>query len=259
MIVGFMCLDHLRKKVTGAIGHCEKHKLFKKCPYESVRKYLVQTSDRVECLCCTRGGSWCMCFGTGSGRSHAVVGEVECLVGQCLLVASGSYLRQGSEKLRELECMMEDAGYWSSLWVCLSLYMGSKPFMFRYILAGTFSENFDLSLGVGDLMLDDDEEKAPEPAAKKKVQPGSLPELDGEESVTDYVAKFKRACLSKKNAYRDVLEKLAEDKVTGHQLPVCTCILSRCALPLPTDEVYNCMSCIPYIYIYIYVICKYAC
>ena len=252
MIVGFMCLDHLRKKVTGAIGHCEKHKLFKKCPYESVRKYLVQTSDRVECLCCTRGGSWCMCFGTGSGRSHAVVGEVECLVGQCLLVASGSYLRQGSEKLRELECMMEDAGYWSSLWVCLSLYMGSKPFMFRYILAGTFSENFDLSLGVGDLMLDDDEEKAPEPAAKKKVQPGSLPELDGEESVTDYVAKFKRACLSKKNAYRDVLEKLAEDKVTGHQLPVCTCILSRCALPLPTDEVYNCMSCIPYIYIYIY-------
>ena len=95
MIVGVIFSDHLRKKIHGAIAHCEKHKIFKKCLYEGVRKYLVQTSDRVECLCCT------------SSRSHWV------FLAEAM---PGSYLRQGSEKLRELECMMEDAGYWSCLW-----------------------------------------------------------------------------------------------------------------------------------------------
>ena len=42
----------LRKKVQGAVAHCDKQKLYKKCPYEGVRKYLVQTSDKVECLSC---------------------------------------------------------------------------------------------------------------------------------------------------------------------------------------------------------------
>ena len=44
----------LRKKVLGAIAHCEKKKLYKKCPYENVRKYLVLTSDKVEYLSCIR-------------------------------------------------------------------------------------------------------------------------------------------------------------------------------------------------------------
>ena len=125
--------------------------------------------------------------------------------------------------------------------VCLSLYVECQPFMCRYILAGTFTENFDLSLGVGDLMLDEEDEKSQDPGGKKKVQPGTLPEIDGEETVAEYVAKFKRACLAKKNIYRDVMDKLVEDKVTGHESPVCKCILSRCALPLPTAVLCSCM------------------
>ena len=74
--------------------------------------------------------------------------------------------------------------------VCLSLYVECQPFMCRYILAGTFTENFDLSLGVGDLMLDEEDEKSQDPGGKKKVQAGTLPEIDGEETVAEYVAKF---------------------------------------------------------------------
>ena len=62
---------------------------------------------------------------------------------------------------------------------------------------GTFDENFDMSLGVGDL-FDDEEEPIPDPASKKSKVPGALPQLEGEESVSDYLAKFKKACLSKK-------------------------------------------------------------
>ncbi|CAE7501520.1 ttn-1 [Symbiodinium sp. CCMP2456] len=133
------------KKVLGAISHCEKKKLYKKCPYEGTRKYLVQVSDRVE---------------------------------------------HGSERLRELEEMMEDCG--------------------------TFNENFDMSLGIGDLLEEDDEQSA-DPGSKKPKPTGSLPRLEGEESVTDYLSKFKKACLSIKKEHRDVLDKLVDDKVSGHE------------------------------------------
>jgi hypothetical protein len=32
------------------MAHCDRKKLWKKCIYEGTRKYLVITSDRVECL-----------------------------------------------------------------------------------------------------------------------------------------------------------------------------------------------------------------
>ena len=50
--------------MAGAVSHCEKQKLYKKCPYEGVRKYLVQTSDkifgqdRVSELHCSSSGLW---------------------------------------------------------------------------------------------------------------------------------------------------------------------------------------------------------
>ena len=52
----------LRKKVLGAMSHCEKKKLYKKCPYDGTRKYLVQVSDRVECLSCIWNPSAASCI-----------------------------------------------------------------------------------------------------------------------------------------------------------------------------------------------------
>ena len=87
-------------------------------------------------------------------------------------------------------------------------------------MLGTFDESFDMSLGVGDLMLEDEDDKVPEGNTKKK-NPASLPELDGEESLGDYLSRFKRACLSKKTVLRDVEERLREDQVKGHEPQVC--------------------------------------
>ena len=89
---------------------------------------------------------------------------------------------------------------------------------------GTFNENFDMSLGIGDLMLEDEEDR-PEGKPKPKVV-GALPELEGEETVADYLAKFKRACLGKKQQHRDLLEKLMAEKVSGHELLTCIIVVS---------------------------------
>ena len=104
---------------------------------------------------------------------------------------------------------------------------------------GTFNENFDMSLGIGDLMLEDEEDR-PEGKPKPKVV-GALPELEGEETVADYLAKFKRACLGKKQQHRDLLEKLMAEKVSGHELLTCIIVVSY------THTVYI------YIYIHIHV------
>ena len=108
---------------------------------------------------------------------------------------------------------------------------------------GTFNENFDMSLGIGDLMLEDEEDR-PEGKPKPKVV-GALPELEGEETVADYLAKFKRACLGKKQQHRDLLEKLMAEKVSGHELLTCIIVVSY------THTVYIYISIYMYMHIYI--------
>ncbi|CAE7891380.1 unnamed protein product, partial [Symbiodinium microadriaticum] len=70
------------------------------------------------------------------------------------------YKKQGSERLRELESMMEDAG--------------------------TFDESFDMSLGVGDLMLEDEDDKVQAGMLEQKNCPpgrgGKAPGGPGERS-----------------------------------------------------------------------------
>ena len=109
---------------------------------------------------------------------------------------------------------------------------------------GTFNENFDMSLGIGDLMLEDEEDR-PEGKPKPKVV-GALPELEGEETVADYLAKFKRACLGKKQQHRDLLEKLMAEKVSGHELLTCIIVVSY------THTV--CIYISIYMYMHIYII-----
>lgn len=87
-------------------------------------------------------------------------------------------------------------------------------------MLGTFDESFDISLGVGDLMLEDEDEKPLDGNAKKKNL-AALPEIDGDESLADYLSKFKRACLGKKTLLRDVEDRLREDQVKGHEPHVC--------------------------------------
>ena len=97
-------------------------------------------------------------------------------------------LREGSEKIRELEEIMNGSG--------------------------AFNENF--SLGLGDFMeIEDQEASAQTPEAqgksgapkglKRKADP--FPCVDGEEACTDYIAKYKKACLNRKGVFRELQEK----------------------------------------------------
>lgn len=55
---------------------------------------------------------------------------------------------------------------------------------------------------------------------KKKGVP--FPDIEGQESAADFVAKYKRACLGRKAAHRDLQEKIAaENPVAGKTLYFC--------------------------------------
>ena len=60
----------------------------------------------------------------------------------------------------------------------------------------------------------------------------------GEESVADYLTKYKKACLGKKNQLRDVQDKLIQDNATGHEPAVCnfTCCKPETLSPNPRRE-----------------------
>ena len=52
---------------------------------------------------------------------------------------------------------------------------------------------------------------------KKKANP--FPDLEGEESASDFVSKYKKQCLLKKTQYRELQEKFdAEKPLTGKTL-----------------------------------------
>ena len=96
-------------------------------------------------------------------------------------------LRQGSEKLKELEELM--AG------------------------SGLFNENF--SLGLGDVMEvsdneDNDGSGGPGPAPKPKAN--AFPPVDGKETAAEFVAKYKRAALNRRQVFRENQVKWNEEK-----------------------------------------------
>ena len=75
-------------------------------------------------------------------------------------------------------------------------------------------------MGVGD-MLSDEESSSPAPKSKKPVVNAGapFPTLEGNETVAQFVAKYKKACLSRRSAYNEVLEKVgAETPAAGKKL-----------------------------------------
>ena len=71
-----------------------------------------------------------------------------------------------------------------------------------------------MTLGLGDLIqVSEDEGNGKDtPAGKTRRGGGGLPPLDGPENVADYVSKFKRTLLSKRQAHREVMERIEKEK-----------------------------------------------
>ena len=93
-------------------------------------------------------------------------------------------------------------------------------------MTGKFRDGFDVSIGVGDLLevSDDESEKANLNSNVKKKAAG-LPELDGEESLAEFISKRKKACLAKRQLFRDALDHLQNDGAVGHEQLVQSCSL----------------------------------
>ena len=73
-----------------------------------------------------------------------------------------------------------------------------------------------MNVGVGDLLEVTDDEGPGEAKPTKKKAAG-LPELDGEESVADFVSKYKKTCLNKRQVFRETSERLVKEECAGHE------------------------------------------
>lgn len=97
----------------------------------------------------------------------------------------------GDERIRELESEMQNVGL------------------------------FDSDFSLGDLLEEVEEGTntgAPpsgNPNKKKKLD--EFPEVEGDETLTEYIGQYKRACLNKKALLKSTKERLEKDKATDYQ------------------------------------------
>eukprot|EP00439_Symbiodinium_sp_Y106_P059595 s879_g8.t1 len=101
--------------------------------------------------------------------------------------------KQGYEKLRELEELLESSGY--------------------------LREGFDINEGVGDALELSDIEGPEEKKPSKPVGRGSgLPELEGPETPDQFVQKYKKYLLNRRAAYKDAVDRIKTDGCRGHEI-----------------------------------------
>ena len=92
----------------------------------------------------------------------------------------------GDEKLKELEQEMKDWGI------------------------------YDTDFCLGDVIDDEDPEGTSGDTKPKKKQV-EFPVVEGEESITEYIGSYKKACLSKKALLKSTRERLEKDNSKGHE------------------------------------------
>ncbi|CAE7750009.1 unnamed protein product, partial [Symbiodinium sp. CCMP2456] len=99
--------------------------------------------------------------------------------------------KQGYEKLRELEELLESSGY--------------------------LREGFDINEGVGDALelsdFEDNSEKKPKPAGRGS----GLPELEGPETPDQFVQKYKKYLLNRRAAFKEANDRIKADGCRGHE------------------------------------------
>ena len=105
--------------------------------------------------------------------------------------------RQGQEKLRELEELMEEAGF--------------------------FNDKFQLGCGDSFEISDDDTVPDSKAAEGKNGRKGGKPKgaglpmvVEGEKDMAGVIGKYKKALLNKRTVLKEVKDKLTEEKCTTH-------------------------------------------
>lgn len=79
-------------------------------------------------------------------------------------------------------------------------------------------------MGVGDAFdVEEEEEEEAAPPPKKGRTSTALPTLEGPESLEAFLTKYKKACLSKRQAMKEVQDRLETEQCTSHKNLVCMC------------------------------------
>ena len=109
------------------------------------------------------------------------------------LVQTRDDVESGDEKIKELESAMQEVGL------------------------------FDTDFSLGDLMDDGDaEDSNTSPGANpKKKNLGEFPDVEGEESLPEYIGQYKRACLNRKALLKSTKERLDKDNAVDYKLLGC--------------------------------------
>lgn len=106
-------------------------------------------------------------------------------------------LRQGNQKLRELEEILEGLG----------------SFKENFTLGDAFEVTDDaVEEGGGNGPGTPLPEEGPGTGPKKKSVP--FPDIEGDESVQDFLTKYKRGLLGRRSAYKDILQKWTDASPT---------------------------------------------
>eukprot|EP00435_Cladocopium_sp_Y103_P013754 s1834_g3.t1 len=107
------------------------------------------------------------------------------------------------------------------------------------------TNNFAKDLGIGDVLeLSDQEdeppngEKPPEPNNTGKKKPQPFPDLEGTESVADFISKYKKQCLLRKTQFREMQEKFDSDIAKAYEA-LCEMEIAQCAKNPGNKGVYS--------------------
>ncbi|CAE7257020.1 unnamed protein product, partial [Symbiodinium necroappetens] len=141
---------------------------------------------------------------------------------KCMYTGDRKYLvlitetvEQGTERLQELEQLMQETGF-------------AAHDLQEYLSQCCFTEEFDLSLGdCLDLSDSEDEPnkegKNPDGKPSKKCKGSGLPPLEGSESVEAFVAKYKKTLLNKRSLLKEAKERLEKEECASHREDLNTC------------------------------------
>ena len=114
------------------------------------------------------------------------------------LVQTRDEVEQGDEKMKELEVELEQMGLYDS----------------------------DFSLG--DVLDEPEDDSKPAAADPQKRRLPDFPQVEGDETVVEYIGQYKKACLTRKALLKTTKDRLERDKAKGFETLGLKCMSQEC-------------------------------
>lgn len=184
--MGWGHVGALRQKIEGAIRHCTKRKLTKTAKHVQC-SWVFKTNKHYK-LYSVLWGHYGILILRPSGR--------KCIYDTNTtkyLVQTRDEVEQGDEKMKELEMELEQMGL------------------------------YDSDFNLGDVLDEPEDDQKPATDPQKRRLP-DFPQVEGEETVVEYVGQYKKACLTRKALLKTTKERLDRDKAQGYETLGLKCV-----------------------------------